>query len=47
MKIVGMICPTEIKEVEAEGKDYQDARENLLASMPEGFELLHVRRVAE
>ena len=32
------------QDVEAEGEDYVAAREQLLASIPEGFELLHVRR---
>lgn len=43
---MGMIRPTATKEIEAEGEDYQDARENLIASLPEGYELLHVRRVS-
>jgi hypothetical protein len=44
MKIIGMIRSTGTQEVEAEGEDYVAAREQLLASIPEGFELLHVRR---
>ncbi|WIG19219.1 hypothetical protein [Kocuria rosea] len=42
-----MIRPTEVKEIKAEGEDYPGQRENLPASMPEGFELLHVRRVTD
>jgi hypothetical protein len=44
MKIIGMIRSTATQKVEAEGEDYVAAREQLLASIPEGFELLHVRR---
>ena len=44
MKIVGRIRSTATQEVEAEGEDYVAARGQLLASIPEGFELLHVRR---
>ena len=44
MRIVGMIRSTATQEVEAEGENYVAAREQLLASIPEGFELLHVRR---
>lgn len=38
------IRSTATQEVEAEGEDYVATREQLLASMPEGFERLHVRR---
>ena len=44
MKIVGMARSTATQVVAAEGEDYVAAREQLLASIPEGFELLHVRR---
>ena len=44
MKIVGRMRSTATQEVEAEGEDYVAAREQLLASISEGFELLRVRR---
>lgn len=44
MKVVGTIRPAKIEEIEAEGDDYPAAREALLAQVPEGYELLHVRR---
>lgn len=44
MKIVCMIKSTATQVVEAEGEDYVAAREQLLASISEGFELLRVRR---
>ena len=44
MKIVGRIRSTATQEVEAEGEDYVAAHEQLLASISERFELLHVRR---
>ena len=44
MKIVCMIKSTATQKVEAEGKDYVAAREQLLVSISEGFELLRVRR---
>ena len=44
MKLVCLINSTATQEVEAEGADYVAAREQLLASISEGFELLHVRR---
>ena len=44
MKIVGRIRSTAAQEVEAEGEDYVVARGQLLASIPEELELLHVRR---
>ena len=44
MKIIGTIRPDTTQEIEAEGMDYPDAREKLLATIPEGFTLLHVRR---
>lgn len=44
MKLVCMIKSTATQEVEAEGKDYVAAREQLLVSISEGFELLRVRR---
>lgn len=43
MKIVGMIQTKATQTVEAEDEDYVAAREQLFASIPEGFELLHVR----
>ena len=46
MKIVGTIRPDTTEEVFAEGDDYTDAREKLLAAVPEGYSLLHVRREA-
>lgn len=46
MKIVGTIRPDTTKEISAEGEDYTDAREKLLAAVPEGYSLLHVRREA-
>ena len=44
MKIVGTIRPDTTEEVSAEGEDYTDAREKLLASIPKGYTHLHVRR---
>ncbi|WJZ68461.1 hypothetical protein [Kocuria rosea] len=44
MKIVGMIQSMATQEGEAKGEDCLAAREQLLASIPEGFEPLHVRR---
>lgn len=44
MKIIGTIRPNTTQEIEAEGADYPDAREKMLASIPEGYTLLHVRR---
>lgn len=44
MKIVGTIRPDTTQDIEAEGEDYHDAREKLLAAIPEGYTLLHVRR---
>lgn len=44
MKIIGTIRPDTTQEIEAEGEDYPDAREKLMASIPEGYTLLHVRR---
>lgn len=44
MKIIGTIRPETTQEIAAEGEDYPDAREKLLASIPAGYTLLHVRR---
>lgn len=44
MKIVGTIRTEATQEITAEGEDYFDAREKLLAAIPEGYTLLHVRR---
>lgn len=44
MKIIGTIRPNTTQEIEAEGADYPDARKKMLASIPEGYTLLHVRR---
>ncbi|WP_424348148.1 hypothetical protein [Kocuria sp. CH-021] len=44
MKVVGMIQSTATQEVEAKGEEYVAARVQLLASISEGFERLHVRR---
>lgn len=44
MKVVGIIRPSEVQEIEAEGEDYPAARDALLAQLPEGYTLLHVRR---
>lgn len=44
--IIGIIHPDTTKEIAAEGDDYTDAREKLLAAVPEGYSLLHVRREA-
>lgn len=46
MKIIGTIRPDTTEEVSAEGEDYTEAREKLLAAVPEGYSLLHVRREA-
>jgi hypothetical protein len=43
MKIIGIIRSNNTEEIPAEGEDYSDERENLLASVPEGYNLLHVR----
>lgn len=44
MKVVCMIKSTATQVVEAEGEAYVAAREQPLASISEGFELLRVRR---
>lgn len=44
MKIIGTIRPDATEEISAEGEDYMDAREKLLATVPKGYTLLHVRR---
>ena len=44
MKIVCIIKSTAVQKVEAEGEGHVAAREQLLASISEGFELLHVCR---
>lgn len=46
MKIIDTIRPDTTQEISAEGDDYTDAREKLLANVPEGYTLLHVRREA-
>ena len=46
MKIVGTIRPDTTKEIAAEGDGYMDAREKLLAAVPEGYTILHARREA-
>lgn len=46
MQIIGTIRPNTTEEVSAEGEDYANAREKLLASIPKGYTLLHVRREA-
>lgn len=43
-EIIGIIRPDTTEETSAKGDDYTDAREKLLASVPEGYSLLHVRR---
>lgn len=44
MKIIGTIRSNATQDLEAEGEDYPDARQKLLAAVPEGYTLLHVRR---
>ena len=44
LKIAGKIRLRATQEVEAEGEGCGAAREHLLASIPEGFELLLVHR---
>lgn len=44
MKIVGTIRPDTTQEIEAEGEDYPDAREKLLAAIPKGYTVLRIRR---
>lgn len=44
MKIVGTIRTETTQEITAEGEDYFAARDKLMATIPEGYTLLHVRR---
>ncbi|MFF0905011.1 UNVERIFIED_CONTAM: hypothetical protein RF653_15150 [Kocuria sp. CPCC 205316] len=44
MMVIGTIRPHEVKEIEAEGADYDQARQKLLTTIPDGYTLLNVRR---
>lgn len=39
VKVVGVISPTEKREIRAEGEDYEAARDALQAQVPEGWRL--------
>ena len=43
MKLIGLISPTETRELEGEGKTYAEAREAIAAQLPEGWRLLSIR----
>lgn len=42
IKVVGVISPTEKREIRAEGESYEDARDALKAQVPEGWQLLSI-----
>lgn len=42
VKVVGVMSPTEKREIRAEGESYEDAREALKAQVPEGWQLLSI-----
>ena len=46
MEIIGTIRPDTNEGIAAEGDGYMDAREKLLAAVPEGHTILHARREA-
>lgn len=45
MKVIAHIRPTEIREIEAEGDDYNAARDAAIGQIPEGWQLLSVTTV--
>lgn len=45
MKLVAMIGPTDVQEVEAEGDDYQAARDAIDTKVPDGWRVLSYRTV--
>lgn len=47
MKLVAMIGPTEVKEIDAEGDDYQSARDAIDENVPEGWRVLSYRTVRD
>jgi len=44
MRLVGVIRPTETKEISAEGDSYDEAKAALEAALPEGWQLLSIRQ---
>lgn len=42
VKVVGKISPTEVREIRAEGEDYEAARDALHAQVPEGWRLTSI-----
>jgi hypothetical protein len=43
MQIIGLIRPTTVTEITADGADYPAAKAALEAQIPDGFELIGVR----
>lgn len=44
MKVIGIIRPTETREIEAEAVDFTAARAKLEAEIPEGYQLIALRQ---
>lgn len=45
MKLIASIGPTEVRELEAEGDDYDSARAAVEAQVPEGWRILSFRAI--
>jgi hypothetical protein len=45
VKVIGKIQPVEIKDIEAEGVDYAEAKAALEQQVPEGWRLIQVLTV--
>jgi hypothetical protein len=45
MKVVATIRPTETREIEAAGEDYQTARDAAAAQVPAGWQVIAYRTV--
>ncbi|MCG2620487.1 hypothetical protein LVY72_01010 [Arthrobacter sp. I2-34] len=46
VKVIGKIAPLEVKELEAEGETYADAKAALEGQVPEGWRLIQTLTIA-
>jgi hypothetical protein len=46
-KMIAMICPTEVRELTAEGESYEAARDAVREQVPEGWQVISYRTVKD